>query len=490
MKIYTILLIIICTILSYGQDHISPYSKINNGFEGEETGILEGVGPIINTYDKWTTQFSQAAEIFSTGGRSGPQYVKFINYFEDLSSSARLHTPTTIFSPNKNYVVQFYYKGNFADSLGKIRGGISWTGDTIPAYGSYHLNPNALDNWKKYSAVISTGDWPSDIGVGIVSTWNYDSIPAEFYIDDFNIYEADEIDTIPPASPSLVEVLQTSNNGELLVTWDMPSDGIDGGGFLVVRKEGSPSTEKPLVNGIYDVSNVIEDGIVVYKGYENSFINSDLKPDSKYYYTVYTFDKAFNYSEGITGGEIPLPVELISFSASFVKNYIQLNWVTASELNNLGFEIQKSSDKINWESIGFVEGKGNSASLNRYEYIDYNYNQEYKYYRLKQTDMNGIFTFSSIVEVGVPLTINLSQNYPNPFNPETTIEFVVDKRDKTTLIVYDLLGNKIEEIFNSTAEPGKVYRINFDGSNLTSGMYYYKLTSGNHSLIKKMILIK
>src|SRR5690606_40915102 len=113
--------------------------------------------------------------------------------------------------------------------------------------------------------------------------------------------------------------------------------------------------------------------------------------------------KAFNYSEGITGGEIPLPVELISFSASFVKNYIQLNWVTASELNNLGFEIQKSSDKINWESIGFVEGKGNSASLNRYEYIDYNYNQEYKYYRLKQTDMNGIFTLSSIVEVGVPL---------------------------------------------------------------------------------------
>src|SRR5690606_39876566 len=86
MKIYTILLIIICTILSYGQDHISPYSKINNGFEGEETGILEGVGPIINTYDKWTTQFSQAAEIFSTGGRSGPQYVKFINYFEDLRS--------------------------------------------------------------------------------------------------------------------------------------------------------------------------------------------------------------------------------------------------------------------------------------------------------------------------------------------------------------------------------------------------------------------
>jgi hypothetical protein len=84
---------------------------------------------------------------------------------------------------------------------------------------------------------------------------------------------------------------------------------------------------------------------------------------------------------------------------------------------------------------------------------------------------------------------SLSQNYPNPFNPVTTIEFSIPKQEFVSLKVYNILGEEISTLVNSSMQTGK-YSVYFDGSKLPSGMYFYKLTAGNYSSVKKMMLIK
>ncbi len=125
----------------------------------------------------------------------------------------------------------------------------------------------------------------------------------------------------------------------------------------------------------------------------------------------------------------PLPVELISFSATFLSNQnVLLEWKTASSLNNLGFEIQKSyTITEEWISIGFVENQGDPNSLTEYSFTDVTlHNFPIVRYRLKSIDHDGSFEYSEVIEINtLPMSYELSQNYPNPFNPSTKIKFTI-----------------------------------------------------------------
>jgi len=127
-------------------------------------------------------------------------------------------------------------------------------------------------------------------------------------------------------------------------------------------------------------------------------------------------------------GEGPLPVELTSFSVSFNKDKVLLNWTTATEVNNYGFEIETSTNPaITWEVIGFVNGHGNSNSPNDYSFVYSNPLSSDIYFRLKQIDKDGKFSYSSVIELKNNLVKEfiLEQNYPNPFNPETIMSYSI-----------------------------------------------------------------
>ena len=191
-------------------------------------------------------------------------------------------------------------------------------------------------------------------------------------------------------------------------------------------------------------------------------------------------------------GESPLPVELNSFFGINLSNSIKLIWQTSTEINNFGFEIERSENNFNWDKIGFVAGNGNSNSPKEYSFIDDKLNKSGKYYyRLKQLDIDGGFEYSNVIEVDFVLVneFQLHQNYPNPFNPITRISWYSPVSSWQTLKVYDVLSNEVTTLVNEFREAGK-HEIKFDASNLPSGIYYYQLNSGGLVQSKKMLLVK
>ncbi|MBX2975240.1 MAG: T9SS type A sorting domain-containing protein [Ignavibacteriaceae bacterium] len=190
--------------------------------------------------------------------------------------------------------------------------------------------------------------------------------------------------------------------------------------------------------------------------------------------------------------ESPLPVDLTSFTASVNKNKVVLNWQTATEQNNHGFEIERISNNENWEKIAFVNGNGNSNSPKTYSFTDESLSFGKYSYRLKQIDNDGSFTYSESVEIeieNIPTEYTLYQNYPNPFNPSTTIKFGLPKDSKVILEVYNIIGEKVTTLINQEMSAG-YHNVNFTGSELSTGIYIYRITANEFTSTKKFILMK
>lgn len=186
-----------------------------------------------------------------------------------------------------------------------------------------------------------------------------------------------------------------------------------------------------------------------------------------------------------------VPVELNSFTANIDMNNVLLSWSTSSELNNRGFEIERSTDKTVWRIIGFLKGAGTTTETNYYSFTDYELSLGEYFFRLKQIDFDGSFDYSYIIEVEVetPNEFLLSQNYPNPFNPTTTIKFSIPETGLVTLKIYDILGKEVAALVNEKKSAGN-YSVNFNAGHLASGIYIYRLTSGHFTSSKKLILLK
>ncbi|MCX6157467.1 MAG: T9SS type A sorting domain-containing protein [Ignavibacteriae bacterium] len=207
--------------------------------------------------------------------------------------------------------------------------------------------------------------------------------------------------------------------------------------------------------------------------------------------------------------ESALPVHLSSFTHSVKENSVTLFWSTSSEENCSGFEVQRSSatEGINnsiWQSLSFIKGSGTTSATHNYSFTDKNLSIGKYHYRIKQTDYNSnstIYNLSSEVNISAPQNFVLSQNYPNPFNSETIIRYTVpDKGCNTENIathnteyvsikLYDISGRLIKEIINRQHNPG-YYSVKLDASSLSSGIYFYSMTSGSFIKTKKLIIMK
>ncbi|MGC8858502.1 MAG: T9SS type A sorting domain-containing protein [Ignavibacteria bacterium] len=192
-----------------------------------------------------------------------------------------------------------------------------------------------------------------------------------------------------------------------------------------------------------------------------------------------------------------LPVNLISFTHSLKENNVTLSWITSFEINNFGFEIQRKSflspgGSDSWNTIGFIKGAGNTTGESQYTFVDKNLTSGSYQYRLKQIDFNGAAEFhnlQTIVVIGAPNKDFLEQSFPNPSNPRSKILFGISQPGNIRLVIYDVLGREVKTLLKGYYNAG-YYLVEFDGSGLSSGIYFYSLSSVANVQIKKMILLK
>jgi hypothetical protein len=210
-------------------------------------------------------------------------------------------------------------------------------------------------------------------------------------------------------------------------------------------------------------------------------------------YTV-SVSQLSNFGKFIIGNPGALPVDMVYFISTLTNNSVLLSWQTSFELNNSGFRVYRKSIKngSEWMDIGFVPGKGNTNNETEYTFTDSKLETGNYNYRLKQTDHNGNFEYFSLpntVEIGKPKISELLQNYPNPFNPVTKIDYYLSENGLVKIEIFDVTGKEVSMLVNEYKEAG-FYYTEFNGSNFASGFYFYRISAGSYTAIKKMIILK
>jgi cephalosporin-C deacetylase len=230
---------------------------------------------------------------------------------------------------------------------------------------------------------------------------------------------------------------------------------IDGAGDVVFSNATNRTTTATFSqSGVYRLR---------FYGYDYSTVN-----DNKYF--VLSNDIVVTVNSLI-------PVELKSFSGKVLDKTNELTWVTVSEINNSGFEIERSEDTNRWQRLDFVKGKGNSSQVNKYSFTD-NAPLSINYYRLRQIDVDGKFRYSNTISLIRP-KINGVQIFPNPAADILTIR--MDNKDNSDIKIYDILGRIV--FVNNT----KTNETPLNISQLAKGAYFIEIKNGPLITIRKFI---
>ncbi len=255
--------------------------------------------------------------------------------------------------------------------------------------------------------------------------------------------------------------------------------------FLAKSTDGGSTFTNELISSVQSPTNIPNSDVRFGDYIQLDFYGSKIVP-------VWTDERAGGFDMDIYTAVIDavIPVEFITFTAKNIEGETLLEWQTATETNNLGFEIERKVLGQDWITIGFVEGKGTTIQTQNYRFSDKEIIGT-KHYRLKQIDFNGSISYSKEVEV-YGLTINsiqLDQNYPNPFNPTTTIGFGISESANVTLKIFDVLGKEVTVLVDEKLESG-YHSFLWNGEGLPSGVYFYQVSTGSYTSMKKLVLMK
>jgi len=500
--------------------NLDPSTRIYNGYPST---VLNSAP--LNIYSSWnynTKYFWCVVEYNSSGNTPSPLW-----YFKSISPSAFAYEyffnsgseGWEIFGP---YGFNNWYWSNTSTAGGTpgemvFRWDPVFIGDSylispeLPAAANSHilLNFNYYEDWWSDTVVVGCAyttdngnNWTSvwelhaTGNVGPETFWNELYVPGNIrlgfyykgdsnnidflFIDDVGIFTPITV----PYPPSLLEARSDTSELKVGLQWDPGSAPGPITGYQIQRKNGLP-TEPSSYNTIATTGS----STLFYE-------DQNVELNNNYSYRVCTI---YGVSPSCYGNEatayVPaeVPVELVSFTATVSGNIVNLNWMTATETNNSGFEILRftQNDNKDWERIAFVEGKGTTTESSNYSFIDENVSPGIYQYRLKQIDYDGTFSFSNevMVEIETPKEFSLGQNFPNPFNPSTKIKYTIPSDGYVTLKVYDILGNEVSTLVDEFKQAG-TFDVTFDGSNLSSGVYYYRLTSGELTSTKKLMLLR
>ncbi|MFH0736010.1 MAG: S8 family serine peptidase [bacterium] len=384
-------------------------------------------------------------------------------------------TPNTVYTPVVGYNTfslenVVIYSNNFDSNNGDLTGNNDWQwGTTTSPYPTAHSGSKLwgtklISNYTQ-GALLSTLETPAMQVVdnnAAVTFWHWYSVESD--------YDGCNVKISVNGGPFTLITPVGGYPGTISTSYDNPL-----AGQAAYVNDAIWSLAQFNLNGIVASGNSIK------LRFE---FGSDLSIVDKGWYID---DLAF------TGVGMIVPVELTSFNAAYNDGKVELQWLTATEDNNSGFEIEASSDGNNFSKIGFVPGFGTSTEIHSYKFVDSRDLSANNFYRLKQIDYNGTINISQVIEVNTGNNFDycLEQNYPNPFNPSTKISFSLKEEGQVNLYVYDVLGAKVANLVNGTMKAGKhSVVLNAAQFGLTSGIYFVTLEAGSIRKTIKSILMK
>jgi hypothetical protein len=372
--------------------------------------------------------------------------------------------------------------------------------DDMPSSG---LAPGADDNGSGTCAVIEAAR--------VLKDFQFD------YTIMYAVWDAEELGLLGSAyfaGNTTLDILGVINMD--MIAWDGNSDNLAEIHTKNIANSVALKDSMLMVNSNYSIGiqpSVINPGITAsdHASFWNHGITAILLIENYYgdfnpyyhtsndliaHYNFPYYEKCSKLSIGtlalMAKAENVVPVELTSLTGSWNGANVTLNWETATELNNYGFEIEKKTESTGWYSIGFVNGNGTRQTPSNYSFTDSKISKSGKYcYRLKQIDNNGTYQYSPTVEMNLNPANGfvLEQNYPNPFNPTTKIRFSIPQSSVIKLSVYNVIGEEIAVLADGYYEAG-YHEVNFKSANLPSGVYLYKLQYGGLVQMKKMLLLE
>ena len=191
--------------------------------------------------------------------------------------------------------------------------------------------------------------------------------------------------------------------------------------------------------------------------------------------------------------EVPLPVELVGFDALVADRRVTLQWTTASEENNAGFEVQQYDPEADaWNSLTFVEGAGTTAEARAYRFDVGELEPNVHTFRLRQVDVSGRFAYSKRIEavVGIDGPYRLTPPSPNPMRTSARFELTTAETQRVRVELYDLLGRRVATLLDEEMEANRPKKMTMHGGSLASGSYFLRVVGDGFSTTERITIVR
>jgi photosystem II stability/assembly factor-like uncharacterized protein len=444
------------------------------------------------------------------------------NWSEQVSGTINYFTSVFFISASEGWAVG----GNFSPNLGMIHhttnGGTSWPVQTDTL-------PNQLN--AVFFISPTTGWAVGEGGNQILKTtdgglnWLLQTAEASYYRGLYFVNDSTGWAVGGNPSNTLSKILKTTDGGEnwiaqtaattnylRAVFFISETTGWVAGNLGVIFKttDGGTNWEpqnSDTTDGLYSIHFIDNNsgwmvgpsGLILYTTDSGSNWTTQNSGTNSHLSSIFFTDANNGWAVGSQGTILytsnggVIPVELTAFTASTSNSKVTLNWTTATETNNSGFEIQRKLDNSDWERICFVEGYGTTTEPKEYSYVDdiSSITASSFAYRLKQIDFDGSYEYSEVLYLDnfTPSDFALHQNFPNPFNPVTIIRYSIPLKSQVEIVIYNTLGEKVKQLVSEEKEAGS-YSVEFNASSLPSGNYFYRLQADSFIETKKLVLMK
>jgi hypothetical protein len=362
---------------------------------------------------------------------------------------------------------------------------------TTTGQGSDVLYLSQNNGWIQSAAYLRGATGQNNVKIRFHFTSDNTNNAEGFAIDDIEVVEIAPSPTNPASAVTLSSITTSGMN----VGW---TNG-NGQGRLVVARLTTTAPVAPVNNKLYRANPVFgaldSTGLgnyVIYSGTGSSVVSTGLANLTDYTYDVYEYNGKYMHINfaGASSNNAPTPVKLTSFTVTAKGNDALLNWTTASETNNKGFEIERSANGRTFEKINFVNGAGNSSKVINYNLVDKNVwlpGVSEVYYRLKQVDFDGKYAYSQVVRVNKNVKeANALSVFPNPYSNDYSISFTAINEGSATVEMMDLQG-KVVAVKNAAVVNGVNTISMNEASTVRAGIYFVRININGEMQTLKLV---